>query len=39
MPLDIEPPKGRRSRSQGRLPNGRGKFDRRPDSRGDGKGQ
>ena len=38
VPLDIEPPKGRRSRSQGRLPNGRGKFDRRPDSRGDGKG-
>lgn len=37
VPLDIEP-KGRRSRSQGRLPNGRGKFDRRPDSRGEIRG-
>lgn len=31
VPLDIDPPKGRRSRSQGRQPNGRGKFDRRPE--------
>ncbi|CAG2257977.1 LARP1 [Mytilus edulis] len=37
VPLDIEP-KNRRSRSQGRLPNGRGKFDRRPDSRGETRG-